>query len=114
MSTNASQLRIYIFGHTYIYIIVTEEPSILYAEIKLHNPVHAIVTTPLDPNDSGPQPVRFTNKNDLNEAEIKFEGKFVASGIPPTHDPNGENHYVTDFKYGIVFGQMTLEYFKGK
>ncbi|CAG2198378.1 unnamed protein product [Mytilus edulis] len=93
---------------------ITEEPSILYAEIKLHNPVHAIVTTPSDPSDTGPQPVRFTNKNDLNEAEIQFHGKFEASGIPPPYDPSGENHYVTDFKYGIVFGQMTLEYFRGE
>ncbi|CAC5375018.1 unnamed protein product [Mytilus coruscus] len=93
---------------------ITEEPSILYAEIKLHNPAHEIVTTPLDPSDTGPQPVRFTNKNDLNAAEIQFDGKFVASGIPPLHDPSGENHYVTDFKYGIVYGQMTLDYLRAE
>ncbi|CAG2197001.1 unnamed protein product [Mytilus edulis] len=92
---------------------ITEETDILYAEIKLHNPSKETVTTPLDPSDTGQQPTRFTNKNDLNTAEIEFHGKFVSSGTPPVHDPSGENHFVTDFNYGIVYGEMKLEYIIG-
>lgn len=68
----------------------------------------------MDPSDTGQQPTRFTNKNDLNAAEIEFHGKFMASGTPPAHDPSGENHFVTDFDYGIVYGEMKLEYVIGK
>lgn len=97
-----------------IIFVVTEQTTILYAEIKLHNPSHETVTTPLNPSDTGPQPVRFTNKNDLNATEIEFRGTFLASGTPPPHDPTGGNHFVTDFDYGIVYGQMKLEYIIGK
>ena len=92
------------------YKTVTEETSILYAKIKLHNPSHEIVTTPTDPSETGPQPIRFTNKGDLNKAEIEFHAKFVASGTPPPLDPE---HFVTYFTYGIIYGQMKLEYVIG-
>ena len=94
---------------------VMEYTSILYAEIKLHNPSNEIVTTPLDPNEPGYEPTRFTNKDSLNEAEMEFHGKFIASGTPP--DLTSElykDHYVTEFKYGIVYGQMTTNFIRSK
>ena len=93
---------------------VTEYTSILYAEIKLHNPSNEIVTTPLDPNEPGHEPTRFTNKDSLNEAEMEFHGKFIAFGTPPPPDPTGEDHYVTEFKYGIVYGQMNINFIRSK
>jgi hypothetical protein len=92
-----------------------EYTSILYAEIKLHNPSYEIVTTPLDPNELGPEPTRFTNIDSLNEADMEFHGKFIASGTPP--DLTSElykDHYVTDFKYGIVYGQMITNFIRSK
>ena len=95
------------------YLTVTEETSILYAEIKLHNPSNEIITTPSDPNDPGPQPIRFTNKDNLNAAEIEMRAKFVTSGTPPDLT-NITDHYITEFKYGIVYGEMKFEYIKSK
>jgi hypothetical protein len=92
-----------------------EYTSILYAEIKLHNPSNEIVTTPLDPNEPGHEPTRFTNIDSLNEADMEFHGKFLASGTPP--DLTSElykDHYVTDFKYGIVYGQMITNFIRSK
>ena len=94
---------------------VMEYTSILYAEIKLHNPSNEIVTTPLDPNEPGHEPTRFTNIDSFNEADMEFHGKFLASGTPP--DLTSElykDHYVTDFKYGIVYGQMTTNFIRSK
>ena len=94
---------------------VMEYTSILYAEIKLHNPSNEIVTTPLDPNEPGHEPTRFTNIDSLNEADMEFHGKFLASGTPP--DLTSElykDHYVTDFKYGIVYGQMITNFIRSK
>ena len=94
---------------------VMEYTSILYAETKLHNPSNETVTTPLDPNEPGHEPTRFTNKDNLNEAEIEFHGKFVASGTPPDlTNKLYEDHYVTEFKYGIVYGQMTTNFIRSK
>ena len=110
---------VYLSNHIYQKLIiiltfiltVTEETSILYVEIKLHNPSNEIVTTPSDPNDPGPQPIRFTNKDSLNAAEIEMRAKFVTSGTPPKPE---DDHYITEFKYGIVYGEMKFEYIKSK
>jgi hypothetical protein len=44
---------------------VSEETSILYAEIKLHSDTNQIITTPIDPNidpnNQGIEPTRWTN-----------------------------------------------------
>ena len=93
---------------------VMEYTSILYAEIKLHNPSYEIVTTPLDPNEPGYEPTRFTNKDSLNKAEMEFHGKFIASGTPPDLTSEYKDHYVTEFKYGIVYGQMTTNFIRSK
>ena len=44
-----------------------------------------------------------------------MRAKFVTSGTPPdlTHK-NYIGHYITEFKYGIVYGEMKFEYIKSK
>lgn len=98
---------------------VTEETSLLYAEIKLHTLTNTILTTPVDPNDPGSEPIKWTNNRNFSEAEIEFHAKYVASGFstsgipPPPPDPTGDNHYVTDFKHGILFGLITVDFIRG-
>jgi hypothetical protein len=40
-----------------------------------------------------------------------MRAKFVASGTPPKPE---DDHYITEFKYGIVYGEMKFEYIKSK
>jgi hypothetical protein len=54
-----------------------------------------ILTTPVDPNAPGPQPIRWTNNVAWRTAEIEFKSKFPALGNPPPLDPKGETHFVT-------------------
>ena len=47
-----------------------------------------------------------------------MRAKFVASGTPPKADIANKtdtgDHYITEFKYGIVYGEMKFEYIKSK
>lgn len=92
----------------------------LYAEIKLHTSTNEILTTPKDPNDPGSEPTKWTNNKHFGEAEIEIRAKYVASGYsttgtpPPPPDPIGDNHYVTDFNHGIIYGLITVDYIRGK
>jgi hypothetical protein len=65
-------------------------------------------------NEPGYEPTRFTNKDSLNKAEMEFHGKFIASGTPPDLTSEYKDHYVTEFKYGIVYGQMTTNFIRSK
>jgi hypothetical protein len=40
-----------------------------------------------------------------------MRAKFVTSGTPPKPE---YDHYITEFKYGIVYGEMKFEYIKSK
>jgi hypothetical protein len=40
-----------------------------------------------------------------------MKAKFVTSGTPPKPE---DDHYITEFKYGIVYGEMKFEYIKSK
>jgi hypothetical protein len=40
---------------------VIKDVDVLYAEAKLNDPANTILTTPIDANDPGPQPIRWTN-----------------------------------------------------
>jgi hypothetical protein len=40
-----------------------------------------------------------------------MRAKFVTSGTPPNLM---SDHYITEFKYGIVYGEMKFEYIKSK
>ena len=40
-----------------------------------------------------------------------MHAKFLTSGTPPNLTPD---HYITEFKYGIVYGEMKFEYIKSK
>jgi hypothetical protein len=43
-----------------------------------------------------------------------MRAKFVTSGTPPKADIANKTHYITEFKYGIVYGEMKFEYIKSK
>ena len=88
--------------------------DVLYAEAKLTDPANRILTTPIDPNDPGPQPIRWTNNVAWLTAEIEFRSKFPDLGKAPDHDPNGVTHFVTDFQYGIISASMRLEHDRGR
>jgi len=92
---------------------VIKDVDVLYAEAKLTDPVNQILTTPIDANEPGPQPIRWTNNVAWLTAEIEFRSKFPDLGKAPDHDPNGDTHFVTDFKYGIISASMKLEHDRG-
>jgi len=92
---------------------VIKDVDVLYAEAKLTDPVNQILTTPIDANEPGPQPIRWTNNVAWLTAEIEFRSKFPDLGKAPDHDPNGDTHFVTDFKYGIISASMRLEHDRG-
>ena len=92
---------------------VIKDVDVLYAEAKLTDPGNTTLTTPIDPNEPGPQPIRWTNNVAWLTAEIEFRSKFPDLGKPPDHDPNGTTHFVTDFKYGIISASMRLEHDRG-
>jgi len=93
--------------------IVINDVDVLYAEAKLTDKVNQIITTSVNPNYPGPQPVRWTNNVAWLTAKIEFRAKFPDLGKPPHHDPNGTTHFVTDFKYGIISASMRLEHGRG-
>lgn len=98
------------------FIVVIIDVDVKYAEAKLIHKVGAtdkIITTPIDPNDPGPQPIRWTNNVAWQTAELEFNSKFPDIGAHPPMDPAGETHYVKDFKYGIIYAAMELRYDKG-
>ena len=93
---------------------VVIDVDVKYAEAKLTDVNDKILTTPVDPNAPGPQPIRWTNNVAWRTAEIEFKSKFPALGNPPPLDPKGETHFVTDFKFGIISATMTLTHERGK
>jgi hypothetical protein len=48
------------------------------------------LTTPIDPNEPGPQPIRWTNNVAWLTAEIEFKSKFPDLVQAPDHDPSGD------------------------
>jgi len=107
-----------IYLHASFFYSVTEETSILYAEIKLHSDTNQIITTPIDPNidpnNPGIEPTRWTNNRNFEEAEFEFHAKYTASGKPPDPDPSGDKHYITDFRHGIIRGLVKVDYIRSK
>ena len=91
---------------------VTVDVNVTYAEAKLSHATKTI-TTPIDPNDPGAQPIRWTKNVVWNKAEIEFHNKFPDLGRPPLIDPTGDKHYVTDFKFGIIAARMELSFERG-
>ncbi|CAG2217115.1 unnamed protein product [Mytilus edulis] len=86
-----------------------------YAEAKLRDTdTNKIITTPIDPNQPGPQPIRWTNHVNWKEIDIEISFKFPDLGKPPDYDPKGEQHFVIDFKYGVVHASMQLKHYKEK
>jgi hypothetical protein len=86
----------------------------LYAEIKLHSDTNQIITTPINTNNPGIEPTRWTNNRNFEEAEFEFHAKYTAFGKPPDPDPLGEKHYITDFRHGIIRGLVKVDYIRSK
>ena len=47
-----------------------------------------------------------------------MKAKFITTGTPPKADLTNKtdtgDHYITEFKYGIVYGELKFEYIKSK
>lgn len=87
---------------------VTEKANILENECKLKDSAGRVLTNPSDPNTASPQPTIWTNNVIWHEADTKWDAKYTLTETPPAPDPSGVNHYVTDFKYGIVHATTKL------
>nr|XP_034301655.1 uncharacterized protein LOC105322112 [Crassostrea gigas] len=87
---------------------MTEKANILENECKLKDSAGRVLTNPSDPNTASPQPTIWTNNVIWHEADTKWDAKYTLTETPPAPDPSGVNHYVTDFKYGIVHATTKL------
>lgn len=105
---------IWFWKYDHVYFSVIADVNTSYAEAKLRDTdTNKIITTPIDPNQPGPQPIRWTNHVNWKEIDIEISFKFPDLGKPPDYDPKGEQHFVIDFKYGVVHASMQLKHYKG-
>ncbi|CAG2190381.1 unnamed protein product [Mytilus edulis] len=100
-------------GHHCDHII--RNSTISYATAKLNSPKPSDdpVETPIDPNDPIPRETKWTNHIMINTAYLEVTAVFKVDATQPAPDPNGRNHFVTEFKYGVLAGQMKLTLVRG-
>jgi hypothetical protein len=60
------------------------------------------VEQPRNPNDPIPRDTRWTNQILIEKASLKVEAVFKSNDTCPKPDETGRDHFVTEFKYGIV------------
>lgn len=49
----------------------------------------------------------------ITTAYLEVAAVFKVNATPPAPDQNGRNHFVTEFKYGVLAGQMKLTLVRG-
>lgn len=99
----------------FYHFLVTRDSSIVYAIAKLNSsqPGRNFIETPIDPNDPIPRAKKWTNHLLINRAYLEVIAVFKVHDTPPAPDQNGRNHFITDFRYGVLAGQMKLALIRG-
>jgi len=95
---------------------VTEYPTITYNEAKLKSKNGDVISFPPDPSKTytPPEDVVWTNNLEIAYATGNFKAKYETStGAIPAPDATGENHFVTDFRTGIIGGRMSFTLIRG-
>lgn len=78
------------------------------------NPSDDPVETPIDPNDPIPRETKWTNHIMINRAYLEVTAVFKVNDTPPAPDQTGRNHFITEFKYGVLAGTMKLTLVRGR
>lgn len=92
-----------------VLFLVTESVTVTYNEALLE---FGVITSknPTDPNNiTQPQPKIWVNELQFNTLKVKF----IAAWTQREPPPDITNHYVTDFKVGLVEGSMDYELTQG-
>ncbi|KAK3082667.1 hypothetical protein FSP39_002132, partial [Pinctada imbricata] len=90
---------------------IDDAPEFMYNEVKLTNGDGSTsISNPTDPNDvTQPRDILWTNDLTVNRLNAKITAKYTPAANtsidPPSAD--GSAHFVTDYKAGIVQGQMS-------
>ncbi|KAJ8299760.1 hypothetical protein KUTeg_023820 [Tegillarca granosa] len=89
---------------------ILDPPKILYNEAKLVDSSNNVKNNPPNSNNvTNPQDTVWTNNIKFSRAELVFKAKYVIKEEPALKpDPNGEKHYVTEWKNGIISGSIRL------
>lgn len=96
--------------------LVLKDSTILYAIAKLNSsiPGRNAIETPIDPNDPIPRVTKWTNQLMIDRAYLEVNAVFKVNSVPTAPDQTGRNHYITDFKYGVLGGRIKLAIIRGK
>ena len=104
-----------------ISLSVDTEAEILENECKLEDLGGSIVANPADLNEGPPQPIRWTNNVIWTRAVTKWDAVF---NLPKGNSSNNTinqlpnitlvDHYVKDYRFGIMFGSTILRQIRGK
>lgn len=50
----------------------------------------------------------------INRAYLEVTAVFKVNDTPPAPDQTGRNHFITEFKYGVLAGKMKLTLVRGR
>lgn len=104
-----------IFKIIMLFFQVLDPPDILFNEAKLGDG-HTVLYNPVDSNNvDNPQEIIWTNHIKFSHIDLEFKAKYVIKETPAVKpDPDGEDHYVTEWKNGIISGSITLNLIRSK
>ncbi len=96
------------FQLCWLFITVTEKPSVLWNHILYTRNVTDTAEAPLDPNIVTSQEQSWTNLKDVQKINLDFKSKYIQSGTVPDRPA-----YVEDYKVGVISGTLHFRFYKG-
>ncbi|XP_060084880.1 uncharacterized protein LOC132564227 [Ylistrum balloti] len=98
---------------------IIDAPAITDQQAVLHDLNGRTVENPADQNAAyaDPMPTVWTNNRLINRVSAHFTGVFKVdvpvADLPPSPSSDGSTHYVTDFQYGIIGGDIKFSLYRG-
>ncbi|XP_021356985.1 uncharacterized protein LOC110452658 [Mizuhopecten yessoensis] len=98
---------------------IIDAPSVSDQQAVLKDLNGRTVENPTDLSGtySDPMPTVWTNNGLINRVSAYFTGVFKVdvpvADLPPTPSSDGTTHYVTDFQYGIIGGEIKFTLYRG-
>ncbi|XP_033751511.1 uncharacterized protein LOC117335548 [Pecten maximus] len=98
---------------------IIDTPTITDQQAVLHDRNGRTVENPADisASYSYPMPTVWTNNRLIDRVDAYFTGVFKVdvpvADLPPPPSSDGTTHFVTDFQYGIIGGDMKFTLYRG-
>ncbi|XP_069133969.1 uncharacterized protein [Argopecten irradians] len=98
---------------------IIDAPTITDQQAVLHDYNGRTVENPADISAaySSPMPTVWTNNRLIGWVDAYFTGVFKVdvpvADLPPTPSSDGTDHFVTDFQYGIIGGDIKFTLYRG-